>query len=134
MASDMEEKFREAFILFSSCSDHIEMHKFFELMNSFGIILTNDEKAALPNDINMDYWLNFAKEHYNYEQPFKHINNVNEQNTNVQIKIDNFLGIMKALDTRLTESDLNILLQITNPENKSTLNLKTVSQKLTESI
>ncbi|CRG97186.1 conserved Plasmodium protein, unknown function, partial [Plasmodium gallinaceum] len=84
--------------------------------------------------ISMDYWLNFARKHFSYEEPYKHIVNVNEKDSNLQIRIDNFIGVMKALDTRLTDKDLEILMQITNPEKKDTLDLKTVSQKLAQSI
>ncbi|SBS91903.1 conserved Plasmodium protein, unknown function [Plasmodium ovale curtisi] len=134
MDANMEEKFREAFILFSSCNDTLELFQFYELMNSFGIILTPEEKTELPVTVSMDFWLNFAKKHYNSDEPFKHVKTVSEKNPNVQIKIHNFIGVMKALDTRLTDKDLEILLQIANPEKKETLDLDTVSQRLTQAI
>ncbi|CRG99034.1 conserved Plasmodium protein, unknown function [Plasmodium relictum] len=134
MVADMDEKFREGFILFSSCNDNLELYQFYELMNSFGIILTNEEKAELPDTISMDYWLNFARKHFSYEEPFKHIINANEKDPNFQIRVDNFIGVMKALDTRLTDNDFEILMHIANPEKKDTLDLKTVSQKLAQSI
>ncbi|EUD64939.1 hypothetical protein C922_04671 [Plasmodium inui San Antonio 1] len=128
----MEDKFREAFILFSSCSDKMELHQFYELMHSFGIILPPEEKAELPLMVDMEFWLKLAKRHYNHQDPFKHVRSVSEKNSGVQIKIQNFIGIMKALDTRLTDKDLDLLLKITNPENKETIDLNTVSQKLSE--
>ncbi|GAW79877.1 hypothetical protein, conserved [Plasmodium gonderi] len=130
----MEEKFREAFILFSSCNESMELHVFYELMNSFGILLTPEEKAELPLMVNMDLWLKIANKHYNHEDPFKHIRGASDQNSNIQIRTQNFIGVMKALDTRLTDKDLDLLLKIANPENKETINLNTISEKLAEAI
>ncbi|CAG9481249.1 conserved Plasmodium protein, unknown function [Plasmodium vivax] len=130
----MEDKFREAFILFSSCNDTMELHQFYELMHSFGIILSAEEKAELPVMVDMDFWLKLANKHYNPEDPFKHVRGLSDKNSSVQIKIHNFVGVMKALDTRLTDKDLELLLKIANPENKETIDLNTVSQKLSQVI
>ncbi|ANQ07181.1 Uncharacterized protein PCOAH_00015270 [Plasmodium coatneyi] len=130
----MEDKFREAFILFSSCNEKMELHQFYELMHSFGIILSAEEKAELPVLVDMDFWLKLANKHYNHEDPFKHVHNLSDKNSSVQIKIHNFVGVMKALDTRLTDKDLELLLKIANPDNKETIDLNTVSQRLTQVI
>ncbi|CAD2086750.1 conserved Plasmodium protein, unknown function [Plasmodium vinckei brucechwatti] len=128
----MEDKFREAFILFGSCNDTLELYQFYELAQSFGIILTPDEKNELPMTVDMKYWLNFANKRYNSENPLKQIKSANEKNASVKIKIDNFVGIMNALDTRLSDKDLNLLLKITNPNNEDTIDLNSISQRLEE--
>ncbi|KEG01164.1 conserved Plasmodium protein, unknown function [Plasmodium vinckei vinckei] len=128
----MEDKFREAFILFGSCNDTLELYQFYELAHSFGIVLTPDEKNDLPMVVDMKYWLDFAKKRYNSENPLKQIKSANEQNASVKIKIDNFIGIMNALDTRLSDKDINLLLKITNPNNEDTIDLNSISQRLEE--
>ncbi|CDU16617.1 hypothetical protein YYC_02173 [Plasmodium yoelii 17X] len=127
----MEDKFREAFILFSSCNDTLELYQFYELAHSFGIILTEEEKNELPITVPMSYWLDFANKHYNRDDPLKHVKSVND-NANIKIKIDNFVGVMSALDTRLTDKDINLLLKITNPNNEDSIDLKSISQRLEE--
>ncbi|SCM07126.1 conserved Plasmodium protein, unknown function [Plasmodium chabaudi adami] len=128
----MEDKFREAFILFGTCNDTLELYQFYELAHSFGIVLTEDEKNELPNNVDMNYWLDFANKHYNSEDPLKKIKSANEKNSNVKIKIDNFVGIMNALDTKLSDKDINLLLKIANPNNEDTIDLNSISQKLEE--
>ncbi|SCL99849.1 conserved Plasmodium protein, unknown function [Plasmodium chabaudi chabaudi] len=128
----MEDKFREAFILFGTCNDTLELYQFYELAHSFGIVLTEDEKNELPNTVDMNYWLDFANKHYNSEDPLKKIKSANEKNSNVKIKIDNFVGIMNALDTKLSDKDINLLLKIANPNNEDTIDLNSISQKLEE--
>ncbi|SCL98940.1 myosin essential light chain ELC, putative [Plasmodium chabaudi chabaudi] len=128
----MEDKFREAFILFGTCNDTLELYQFYELAHSFGIVLTEDEKNELPNVVDMNYWLDFANKHYNSEDPLKKIKSANEKNSNVKIKIDNFVGIMNALDTKLSDKDINLLLKIANPNNEDTIDLNSISQKLEE--
>ncbi|CAD2112168.1 conserved Plasmodium protein, unknown function [Plasmodium vinckei] len=128
----MEDKFREAFILFGSCNDTLELYQFYELAHSFGIVLTPDEKNELPMTVDMKYWLTFANKRYNSENPLKQIKSANEKNASVKIKIDNFVGIMNALDTSLSDKDLNLLLKITNPNNEDTIDLNSISQRLEE--
>ncbi|CXI06824.1 conserved Plasmodium protein, unknown function [Plasmodium berghei] len=128
----MEDKFREAFILFSSCNDTLELYQFYELAHSFGIVLTEEEKHELPITVDLNYWLDFANKHYNIDDPLKHIKSVNEKNSNVKIKIDNFVGVMSALDTRLTDKDIDLLLKITNPNNEDSIDLNSISQRLEE--
>ncbi|SBT70167.1 conserved Plasmodium protein, unknown function [Plasmodium malariae] len=128
MGNDMDEKFKEAFILFSSCDESMPLCQFYELMHSFGILLNAEEKAELPEIVNMEFWLNFARKHYNYEEPFKHISSLSDKSSSVQIKINNFVD---ALDTRLTDKDLELLLEIANPDKKDAIDLNTISKRLT---
>ncbi|VWU53376.1 conserved protein, unknown function [Hepatocystis sp. ex Piliocolobus tephrosceles] len=93
MDINMEEKFKEAFILFSSCNDFIDIYRFYDLMHSFGIVLSEDEKLDLPDTISKEYWLDFAKKHFNENDPFKIVKSMHEGKQGVQINVNNFIAV-----------------------------------------
>lgn len=127
---DMVSKFREGFILFSSCEDNMDARKFLEMAYSFGIIVSKEDISDLPDLITMDFWLDYAKKNYNYNKPYQVIDELADQNSNFKIGVQNFIGIMKALECRLSDADYDLLLKLTNPDNEPSIDLKNLSDRL----
>lgn len=131
---DMVAKFREAFVLFSSCEDNMDVRRFVEMAYSFGIIVPKEDISDLPDIVTMDFWLDYAKKNYNYSKPYKVITELADQNANFKIDVQTFIGIMKALECQLTDADYKLLLKLTNPNNEPRIDFKDVSERLTSII
>lgn len=134
MTPEMNAKFKEGFLLFSGCEDSMEINQFIDLMNSFGIVMPRKDMSDIPDKITLDYWLDFANERFNFENPYEAITNASKSSADAKIRFEQFTGIMKALDSRLTDADYQLLCKITNPNKESVIDLKTVSDRLAAAI
>lgn len=130
----MEAKFREGFTLFSSCQDKMDVRKFSELINSFGITISNEELSDLPDVISIDFWLEFANKHYNFKNPFESISQLSSSGSDSKIEVNNFIGIFKALNSKLNENDFILLSKIINPKDEPYIDMKTLPDKLAATI